>query len=220
MGVPLNTPFKGVSHLPDVSVSLDCRDMTCARTEEIMTRRRGPRKALPIAAALALVLGTAACSGNPEEPESTRSATEPTQSTPTSTRTPEPTGPAEETEDGIVGTTVHFTAGDILLAITIEEDNPATRFFVAMLPMTLEFSDYGGKEKVATPTGEWDFTDAEGLNPQVGDLFSYMPWGNLGFFYNADGNTFDSSLTKIGETQDIDQIELLDGQQVTIDIAG
>ena len=46
-----------------------------------------------------------------------------------------------------------------------------------------------------------------------------MPSGNLGFFYNTDGNTFSTSLTKIGETEDIDRIELLDGQLVTIDIA-
>jgi hypothetical protein len=54
----------------------------------------------------------------------------------------------------------------------------------------------------------------------VGDLFSYMPWGNLGFFYNADGNTFSNDLTRIGETSDIDQIQLLDGEEVTIAVVG
>ncbi|WP_235509726.1 cyclophilin-like fold protein [Arthrobacter sp. Soil761] len=44
----------------------------------------------------------------------------------------------------------------------MDEDNPTTRSFLATLPVTLAFSDYGGKEKVATPTGEGDFTDAEG----------------------------------------------------------
>lgn len=85
--------------------------------------------------------------------------------------------------------------------------------------MTLTFADFGGKEKVATPTGKLDFTDAKGLNPEVGDLFSYKPWGNIGFFYNTEGNTFSDDLTKIGETEDIDQIRLLDGKRVTIDIA-
>jgi hypothetical protein len=70
-----------------------------------------------------------------------------------------------------------------------------------MLPMTLKFSDYGGKEKVGTPTGKWDFTDAEGLNTNVGDFFSYKPWGNLGFFYSTEGNTFSIDLAKIGETR-------------------
>ncbi|MDT3315672.1 cyclophilin-like fold protein [Microbacterium sp. KSW4-11] len=119
----------------------------------------------------------------------------------------------------MLGTRVTFAAGDVTVEVTIEQDTPTTRSFLAMLPMTLEFSDFGGKEKVAMPTGEWDFTGAAGLNPKVGDLFSYMPWGNLGFFYNTDGNTFDEALTKIGETGDIDQIRLLDGQQVIIDVA-
>ncbi len=43
--------------------------------------------------------------------------------------------------------------------------------------------------------------------------------GDVGFFYNTDGNTFSTSLTKIGSTDDIDQILLLDGQEVNIDIA-
>jgi hypothetical protein len=119
-----------------------------------------------------------------------------------------------------VGTVVLFAADDTVVEVVIDEDNSTTRSFLAMLPMTLAFSDYGGKEKVATPTGEWDFTDAEGLDPKVGDLFSYKPWGNLGFFYNADGNSFSTDLARIGETEDIDQIELLDGQQVTIAVAG
>ncbi|MER5336957.1 cyclophilin-like fold protein [Micromonospora sp. NPDC002717] len=88
-----------------------------------------------------------------------------------------------------------------------------------MLPMTLTFSDFGGKEKVASPTGELDYTDAEGLNPVAGDLFSYIPWGNIGFFYTSEGNTVSNSLTKIGSTDDIDQIVRLDGQEVTIGIA-
>ncbi|WP_457973367.1 cyclophilin-like fold protein [Arthrobacter sp. D1-17] len=118
-----------------------------------------------------------------------------------------------------MSTVVRFTADDAVLEVVIDEDNPTTRSFLPMLPMTLAFSDYGGKEKVATPTREWNFTDTEGLDPKVGDLFSYKPWGNPGFFYNTDGNSFSNDLTRIGKTEDIGQIELLDGQQVTI-VAG
>lgn len=83
-------------------------------------------------------------------------------------------------DQGVVGTVVRFAADDAVVEVVIDEDNPTTRSFLAMLPMTLAFSDYGGKEKVATPTGEWDFTDAEGLDPKVGDLFSYKPWATSG----------------------------------------
>ncbi|BCW58626.1 cyclophilin-like fold protein [Arthrobacter sp. StoSoilB20] len=56
--------------------------------------------------------------------------------------------------------------------------------------------------------------------PESPGTFSYRPWGNLGFFYNAEGSTFSNDLTKIGETEDIVQIKLRDGQQVTIAVAG
>lgn len=181
-----------------------------------MTPRRRMRKALPVAAALALVLGMSACSSASEEPQDAA----PIQTTPPTTDAPDQTDQPDETEDGIVVTIVHFTAGDVVVEVVIDEDNSTTRSFLAMLPMTLAFSDFGGKEKVATPTGDWDFTDAEGLDPEVGDLFSYMPWGNIGFFYNTDGNTFSNDLTRIGATDDVDQIQLLDGQQVTIAVVG
>jgi hypothetical protein len=64
-----------------------------------------------------------------------------------------------------MGSVVHFTADDTVVEVVIvevggvdvlgvDEDNPTTRSFLAMLPMTLKFSDYGGREKVATPTGK------------------------------------------------------------------
>lgn len=181
-----------------------------------MTQRQRLGKALSLMAVVALGLWLSACSATPE-------STAPAEPGLTSTHTPQPgtstNQQPEETEDSIVGTVVYFSTGDVRIEVVIGQDNPTTRSFLAMLPMTLEFSDFGGKEKVATPTGDWDFTDAEGLNPEAGDLFSYMPWGNLGFFYNTEGNTFSNSLTKIGETDNIDQIELLDGEEVTIAVA-
>lgn len=63
-------------------------------------------------------------------------------------------------------------------------------------------------------------TDAEGSAPEVEDPFYCKPWGNFGFFDNIDGNTVSHDLTSIGETEDIGQMELLDGQQLTIAAAG
>jgi hypothetical protein len=62
-------------------------------------------------------------------------------------------------------------------------------------------------------------TDPGGLAPDIEDPFDYKPWGNFGFFDNTDGNTASHDLTRIGETEDIDQIELLDGQQITTAVA-
>jgi hypothetical protein len=194
--------------------------MTVPRTEDIVTQSQDPRKTAPLIAAVALMLGLSGCTGTPEASAPAEPGLTQTPSPHLEATTSEEGEQSEDTPDGIVGTVVHFTTGDVLIEVVIEEDNPTTRSFLAMLPMTLEFSDFGGKEKVATPTGEWDFTDAEGVDPEVGDLFSYMPWGNIGFFYNADGNTFSNDLTRIGETSDIDLIQLLDGEQVTIAVVG
>ncbi|WP_018155489.1 cyclophilin-like fold protein [Demetria terragena] len=181
---------------------------------------RNRKLAVAAAAGLVAAVALAGCgapaednpaTGAPSSANSASASSDPATAAPRSSEV--------SSEDGVVGTQVRFTAGDVVVEVVIEKDNPTTRSFLAMLPMTLEFSDYGGKEKVAIPTGEWDFTDAEGLEPEIGDLFSYKPWGNLGFFYNTEGNTFSNDLTKIGATKDIDQIELLDGQQVTIAVA-
>ncbi|WP_307794455.1 cyclophilin-like fold protein [Arthrobacter cavernae] len=114
---------------------------------------------------------------------------------------------------------MHFTAGSTVVKAVIDRDTRTARSFVDMLPMTLRFSDYGGKEKVASPPRHFDFTGAEGMKPKAGDLFSYQPWSNLGFFYNADGSSHSDSLVRIGRSDDIEQIVKLDGQDVTISIA-
>jgi hypothetical protein len=173
------------------------------------------KNAIAVTAGLVAAVVLTGCSTPAEEnPAKSRL---PSASAPPSS--PAPSASEVPREDGVVGTVVHFTAGDTVVKVVIEEDNPTTRSFLAMLPTTLEFSDYGGKEKVASPKGNWDFTNAKGLNSKIGDLFSYKPWGNLGFFYNTEGNTFSNDLTKIGKTEDVDRIKLLDGQRVTIAVA-
>lgn len=166
-------------------------------------------------------LGLTSCASPTVQPGADESQTAATPAlTPPPGATPsESGGPTTQAEESIVGTVVRFTAGEVLITVTIEEDNAATRSFLQMLPMTVEFSDYGGKEKVATPTGEFDFAGVPGSNARVGDLFSYKPWGNIGFFYNDEGNTFSESLATLGTTPDADQIELLDGREVTIAVA-
>lgn len=186
------------------------------------------KRPLALAAGLAAALLLAGCTGGPDagsspSPSQTSSAAPSSAqpiAAPSSGASDSSSAGSPSSEQGVAGTTVNFTAGDAVVRVVIDQDNPPTRSFLAMLPMTLEFSDYGGKEKVATPTGKWDFIDSEGLDPKVGDLFSYKPWGNLGFFYDVDGNSFDDSLAKIGHTDDIDQIQRLDGQRVTIAVAG
>lgn len=77
------------------------------------------------------------------------------------------------------------------------EDNPATRDFYAKLPLTLEFSDYVGKEKISNALPKpLNTSGLNGYDPQVGDLFYFTPWGNLGIFYAKQ--PFHSGLVRFG----------------------
>lgn len=70
-------------------------------------------------------------------------------------------------------------------------DNSVSRDLLSRLPLTLEFSDYNGTEKIARlPTGSpgWDTSDApDSCDPAPGDLTMYAPWGNLAVFYRDYG---------------------------------
>ncbi|OBV28924.1 hypothetical protein BKN38_08685 [Helicobacter sp. CLO-3] len=70
--------------------------------------------------------------------------------------------------------------------ILVELDSSASaRDFAALLPLEVEVSDYVGKEKIFSlpkrlKTGA---NDGAGYDPQIGDLFYFSPWGNVGIFY-------------------------------------
>lgn len=88
------------------------------------------------------------------------------------------------------------------------EDNPATRDFYAQLPLTLEFSDYVGKEKISNALPKpLNTSRLNGYDPQVGDLFYFTPWGNLGIFYAKQ--PFHSGLVRFGriDTQTLTKLK-------------
>jgi hypothetical protein len=104
-----------------------------------------------VCALLILGLGLASCTGvpperNQERPEAKRPALRPAH------RTRREFGDFGEFGEFVEGAAVHFVAGSDLVEAVIDKDTPTARSFVAMLPMTLRFSDYGGKEKVAAPS--------------------------------------------------------------------
>lgn len=88
------------------------------------------------------------------------------------------------------------------------EDNPATRDFYAQLPLTLEFSDYVGKEKISNALPKpLNTSGLNGYDPQIGDLFYFTPWGNLGIFYAKQ--PFHSGLVRFGriDTQTLTKLK-------------
>ncbi|ENN5833749.1 TPA: hypothetical protein R1737_000030 [Campylobacter lari] len=65
------------------------------------------------------------------------------------------------------------------------ENNQASREFYAQLPLELKFSDFANKEKIAHLPTPLNTKGNILYKPQIGDLFYYVPWGNIGIFYES-----------------------------------
>lgn len=77
------------------------------------------------------------------------------------------------------------------------EESKATRDFLAQLPLELELKDYSDTEKIAYLPRKLDTSDAPaGIDPDVGDVTYYAPWGNLAIFYQDFG--YSPGLIKLG----------------------
>jgi hypothetical protein len=99
-------------------------------------------------------------------------------------------------------TRVRFTVGDDEV-IVCTADNPTSRDFVSMLPLTLTFRDFNAMEKIGDLPRPLTTQGSTGSAPANGDLFYFVPWGNLGFFYNAARRdvSFDDRVIPIGTVQ-------------------
>src|SRR4030095_2184225 len=64
------------------------------------------------------------------------------------------------------------------------EDTAASRDFISLLPLTLTLEDYNGTEKISALPKKLSTKGApDGVDPSVGDIAYYAPWGNLAIFY-------------------------------------
>ena len=76
-----------------------------------------------------------------------------------------------------------ITIGETVLTATMY-DNPTTRDFISLLPLTLILTDYNGTEKISNLPKRLSTQDAPaGYKPYAGDITLYAPWGNLALFY-------------------------------------
>jgi hypothetical protein len=106
-------------------------------------------------------------------------------------------------------------AGQIITA-SLEESDSARDFF-AMLPLTLPLEDYAETEKIAyLPRKLTTQTAPEGIDPQVGDIAYYAPWGNLAIYYRDFG--YSSGLIRLGRiTSDLDALTAQPSGTLTIE---
>ena len=136
---------------------------------------------------------------------------------------PSPPPASSGTPDGgvdqVVGTVVRFSARSTSVEVTIDEDNPAVRDFLSMLPLTLTLEEFAGREKIAYLPRELAHAGSPGSDPEDGDLIYYVPWGNIGFYYNTAGIGYSDQTIHLG-TYDasLDQLEPLEGQNVIVEV--
>lgn len=110
----------------------------------------------------------------------------------------------------IPGQTLNIIIGNQTLIATLY-DNPTARDLMSRLPLTVNLSDFGGTEKIFTPSpGLITEGAASGMNAQAGDIALYIPWGNIAIYYR-DGGSFSNSLIPVGRiNSDISPLQIAD----------
>ncbi|MFC7738659.1 cyclophilin-like fold protein [Roseomonas sp. GCM10028921] len=77
------------------------------------------------------------------------------------------------------------------------EDSATARDFATLLPMSVTLSDYAATEKVSDLPRRLSTEGAPaGIDPAVGDIAYYAPWGNLAMFYRDFG--YSRGLIRLG----------------------
>ena len=108
-------------------------------------------------------------------------------------------GRAAQAERKVTTMKLRVITKDAVLTATLD-DNAATRDFVAMLPLRVTLRDYAGTEKVADlPKKLSTRGTPAGVDPEVGDLAYYAPWGNLAIFYRDF--EYSKGLVRLGHIQ-------------------
>ena len=81
-------------------------------------------------------------------------------------------------------------------------DGASARAFRALLPLTVELTDYNATEKIADlPKRLATEGEPAGVDPEPGDLAYYAPWGNLAVFYKDF--TYSRGLVRLGRLDSI-----------------
>ena len=77
-------------------------------------------------------------------------------------------------------------------------DNDTARDFASLLPLAVTLTDHAATEKISELPRRLSTEGApSGIDPAVGDLSYYSPWGNLAIFYKDFG--YSSGLIKLGK---------------------
>jgi len=93
--------------------------------------------------------------------------------------------PEQPKEDRMSATRIKLTFNDKEVLVRMY-DNPASKDFLAQLPLTITFEDYIGKEKISILQKKLSIDDVQAGNlSKKGDFAYYAPWGNVAIFYKS-----------------------------------
>ena len=114
---------------------------------------------------------------------------------------------------------IRVTVGGKVLQATLLH-NATARDFLSLLPMTVTLEDYEGTEKITYLSRKLSAADAPaGVDPDVGDITYYAPWGNLAIFYKDFG--YAKGLVKLGSFDSgIETLNVEGSLKATIEPAG
>ncbi|WP_170963554.1 cyclophilin-like fold protein [Cellulosimicrobium cellulans] len=123
-------------------------------------------------------------------------------------------------DDAVVGTVIRFTtASGGTIDVTLDEDNPAVRDLLSMLPLTLTFEDFNGLEKIAYPPRDIQTAGSPPSSSGSGDLAIYVPWGNIAFFYAGERGEPSADIVHLGVFDASgEQLEALEHGEVTVTV--
>jgi hypothetical protein len=99
-------------------------------------------------------------------------------------------------------------------------DHATVRDLLSLLPMTLTLEDYASTEKIGYPPRKLSTAGAPaGVDPSVGDIAYYVPWGNLAIFYRDFG--YSRGLIGLGRIDSgIEALSVPGSLKVTIERVG
>lgn len=113
---------------------------------------------------------------------------------------------------------IKLSFGNTTLTATLY-NNPASRDFLTMLPLTTTLEDYASTEKIFYPKRKLSKEGAPaGFEPSKGDITYYAPWGNIAIFYKDF--RYSSGLISLGkiDSDGIEQLQNAGEQEVTFEL--
>lgn len=102
----------------------------------------------------------------------------------------------EQEDSGMTIIRIMFNDQEVLVRML---DNAASRDFLALLPITVQFRDFAQSEKIAELPKKLQTHGSPTAQEAAGDFTYYAPWGNLAVFYKGLGS--DSQLYVLGRIE-------------------